>query len=157
MRIDIRDRVTEKDPSVIYDIVRDTGFFNDAEALMAKELADATLAKPDEYLFFIAECEEKPVGYACSGNIPCSDGSYEIYWIAVLREFQRLGVGKLLIETVEAAVKRRGGRKIFISTSGTPRYEPTRTFYEKSGYTKAAVLKDYFAPGDDEVVYEKVL
>jgi ribosomal protein S18 acetylase RimI-like enzyme len=157
MRIAIRDYITENDPDNIYRIVKDTGFFNEDELIMAKELALTALSKPDEYLFFVAEDGEKPVGYACYGNIPCSKGSYELYWIAVLRDYQHCGIGKALIKAVETAVQESGGRKIFVSTSGTDKYLPTRTFYENCSYTQAAVLKDYFALGDHEVIYEKVL
>jgi GNAT superfamily N-acetyltransferase len=157
MKIDIRNYLTENDPDNIYDIIKDTGFFSEEEALMAKDLATTTLLKPKEYLFFIAESEGRPVGYACYGNVHCSKVSYELYWISVLREFQRHGMGKTLVETVENAVKQLGGRKLFVCTSGTELYGSTRSFYENNGYIKAAVLKDYFNTGDDEVIYEKNL
>ncbi|MDR2400040.1 MAG: GNAT family N-acetyltransferase [Deferribacteraceae bacterium] len=157
MRITLRDYLSEKDPENIYLIVKDTGFFKEEEAVMAKELALSELSKPGEYLFFVAEYGDKSVGYACYGNIPCSLGGYELYWIAVIREFQHHGTGKILLAAVEKAVRELGGRKIFVGTSGTDKYTPTRAFYEKNAYMKCAVLEDYFDLGDDEVIYEKVL
>jgi GNAT superfamily N-acetyltransferase len=157
MKIDIRNHITENDPNIIYDIVKDTGFFSEEEALMAKEVVLTALLKPEEYFFFIAESEGKPIGYACYGNVHCSKVSYELYWISVLREFQRHGLGKVLIEAVENAVRQLGGRKLFVCTSGTKLYSSTRNFYEAGGYIKAAVLKDYYNTGDDEVIYEKNL
>ncbi|MDR2105200.1 MAG: GNAT family N-acetyltransferase [Deferribacteraceae bacterium] len=157
MRIAIRDYITEKDPDIIYQIVKDTGYFSEDELIMARELAISALAKPGEYLFFVAEDNLKAAGYACYGKIPCSIGSFELYWIAVLKGYQHNGIGRALINSVESAVRSCGGKKLFVSTSSTDRYAPTRAFYEDCAYTQAAVLKDYFAPGDHEVIYEKPL
>ena len=44
-----------------------------------------------------------------------------------------------------------------MSVSGTyrPPYAPTRGFYLRCGYYQAALLKDFYAPGDDKVIYAK--
>jgi hypothetical protein len=46
---------------------------------------------------------------------------------------------------------------MLIETSSLPRYEPTRRFYLKHGYEPAAVLRDFYADGDDPVVFGKRL
>ena len=50
-----------------------------------------------------------------------------------------------------------GGRILLIETSSLPHYEPTRAFYVKHGYLPDAVLHDYYADGDDMVVFRKRL
>ena len=35
------------------------------------------------YEFVIAEDDSSMVGYACFGEIPCTVGSYDLYWIVV--------------------------------------------------------------------------
>ena len=42
-----------------------------------------------------------------------------------------------------------------VETSSQPKYEPTRQFYLRSGYTVEAVLKDFYAENDDKVVFVK--
>ena len=54
-------------------------------------------------------------------------------------------------------VKGKEGRALFVETSGTERYLPTRRFYEKIGYDQQGVLREFYAPGDDMVVYRKGL
>jgi hypothetical protein len=34
---------------------------------------------------------------------------------------------------------------------------PTRAFYERNGFRCEARLKDFYAPGDDRVIYAKIL
>ena len=36
-------------------------------------------------------------------------------------------------------------------------YEPTRGFYEARGYRAVSRIPDFYAPGDDQVVYTKSL
>jgi hypothetical protein len=48
-------------------------------------------------------------------------------------------------------------RLIVVETAGRPDYRPTRAFYEARGYRKASVIPDFYAPGDDQVVYVKHL
>ncbi|MDY6910698.1 MAG: hypothetical protein SWC40_12285, partial [Thermodesulfobacteriota bacterium] len=35
-------------------------------------------------------------------------------------------------------------------------YEPTRAFYHRCGYARAALLQDFYAPGDHKVIFVKV-
>ena len=47
------------------------------------------------------------------------------------------------------------GRLVVVETSSRPDYSATRAFYERRGYTRAAVVPGYYAPGDDLVIYLK--
>jgi len=44
-----------------------------------------------------------------------------------------------------------------VETSSRSDYVPTRAFYEARGYTRAATIPAYYAPGDDLVIYTKDL
>ena len=48
-------------------------------------------------------------------------------------------------------------RLIIVETAGRADYRPTRAFYEARGYHRAAVIPDFYAPGDDQLVYVKAL
>ena len=155
MELKLRSRLTEKDPETIRNITADTGFFRPEELKIAEGLAEEALKKPDEYLFYFAENPTETLGYACYAEIPCTVGSYEIYWLAVRKSAQGLGIGRLLTEAAEEDIAKRKGRKIYISTSGSSLYSGTRAFYKKLGYRKDAVLKDFYLPGEDQVIYVK--
>lgn len=157
MSITLRKDLNTDDPRLIRAIVEDTGFFRPDEISIAVELVEESLAKPDEYSFLLAEDGPGPVGYACFSRIPGTSGSYEIYWLAVLKEYQQLGIGRKLLASAEEEIKHRGGGRIYISTSGTELYRPTRAFYLKCGYEVAATLKDYYRPGDDQLTFLKII
>ena len=72
-------------------------------------------------------------------------------------ERQGAGIGTQLLGAVEAELTAEGCRLIVVETSSRAAYEPTRRFYERRGYTRAATLPGYYAPGDDLVIYLKEL
>ena len=153
----IRSEVTAADPGAIREIVESTGFFHDYEVEVAVELAEERLGKGEAsgYHFLFAEEGGKTLGYACYGPIACTAGSYDFYWIAVHQQARGGGIGRELIRETEQAIWARGGRAIWVETSSSPHYEPTRGFYLACGYREAARMVDFYAPGDDKVVYVK--
>ena len=46
---------------------------------------------------------------------------------------------------------------IVVDTSGNQRYLLVRRFYEKMGYCRAARLEDFYANGDDKIIYVKYI
>ena len=96
-------------------------------------------------------------GYACFGPHPLTQGTYDLYWIAVDPVAQGHGIGHALLARVEAEVQARGGRLLLIETSGTPAYASARRFYEASGYRCEAAIHDFYALGDDLLIFSKDL
>ena len=48
-------------------------------------------------------------------------------------------------------------RMVVVETAGRADYERTRAFYEARGYGAVSRIPDFYAPGDDQVVYVKVM
>jgi D-alanine-D-alanine ligase len=157
--IDLREIVRPSDLDAVRDIVASTGFFSSAEVDVAVELVQERLTRgvASGYHFVFAERAGRTFGYACYGPIACTIGSFDLFWIAVHDDFRGHGLGRLLLRTSEQKIAQAGGRRIYIETSGRPQYEPTQQFYEHCGYTREAVLAEFYAPGDDKVVYCKAL
>ncbi|OAI57648.1 hypothetical protein AYO47_07820 [Planctomyces sp. SCGC AG-212-M04] len=155
----LREEPTPIDREAVRQIVADSGFFTDAEVDIAVELVEERLTKgpASGYEFLFIESPESVIGYACYGEIPCTTGSYDLYWVAVDKSQQRRGLGKLLVELVEKRLREKQGRKVYIETSSKPLYDPTRGFYTRCGYHEVANFPDFYAPGDGKVVYEKTL
>lgn len=154
-----REEVGPSDPATVRDIVASTGFFHGHEIGVAVELVDERLQKGLEsgYLFLFAEKAGRTVGYSCYGEIACTQGSYDLYWIAVHADVRGRGIGGLLLQKTEERIAARSGRAIWVETSGQEKYLPTRKFYLRSGYHEAAVLPGFYADGDDKVIYVKRL
>lgn len=138
-------------------LVAGTGLFRPSEIAVAVELLDAHLAGSDDYRFVGAFAGDELAGYACWGPTPGTEGTFDLYWIVVDRARQGTGLGSRLLAHVESTLTADGGRLIVVETSSRADYGPTRAFYERRGYTRAATLPGYYAPGDDLVVYLKDL
>jgi ribosomal protein S18 acetylase RimI-like enzyme len=74
--------------------------------------------------------------------------------MAVDPEAQGSGIGTALLLEME---RRLAGlaRLIVIETAGRADYEGTRAFYQSRGYSPVSVIPDFYAPGDDQVVFVK--
>ncbi len=158
-QITLRDTLSTRDRGIVKSIIESTGFFRPDEVAVAVELVDERLSRgtASGYHFVFAELGDAVVGYACYGPIACTTASFDLYWIAVDLRFQRHGIGRLLIEAVESRVASAGGERIYIDTSARPQYAPTRAFYEDNGFCLEARLADFYAEGDDRVIYVKTL
>jgi ribosomal protein S18 acetylase RimI-like enzyme len=121
------------------------------------ELLDEALAGDDDYRFIGAFDGATLVGYACWGPTPGTEGTHDLYWIVVDPQRQGAGVGAQLLRHVLQLMRAGGGRLLVAETSGRDDYAPTRRFYQKHGFTRAATIPGYYAPGDDLVVYTKDL
>lgn len=168
--------VKASDVEAVRALVTDSGFFNAEEVLIAVELVEETLAKGkgSGYEFVFADhgpgqpldrfpvspspdMENSLLGYTCYGHVAGTESSYDLYWIAVAPSHRRDGIGSQLMRESERLARKAGATRMYVDTSGREDYMPTRAFYERLGYEKAAVLKDFFAQGDDKVIYLRKL
>lgn len=149
--------VRPTDPEAISKLVRATGVFTESEAWTAAELATCVLDGTDlSYQFiFLRTKNGEIVAYSCFGEIPLAPNRYDLYWILVHPEYQRLGLAKKIIEETERAVITLGGKHIYAETSSTERYHPARSFYLKNQFDIVANYPDFYMQGDDKVVFVK--
>jgi len=127
--------------------------------VVAEEVIDSYLHDPhgSGYHVFVAEDDSAVVGYICYGPAPLTEGTWDIYWMAVDRERQGQGTGSALMEKAEEEIKRSRGRMAVIETSSTPAYEGARRFYLGHGYEVIARVLEFYAPGDDKLILQKRL
>ena len=155
-----REAPVESDRRAVAELVAATGLFRPSELAIARELVEACLERGPEasgYRFLLADDAAGLAGYVCFGPIDGTEGSFDLYWIAVRPDRRGRGLGRALLEAAEARIAALGGRRIYIETSTTERYAPTRAFYRACGYRLEAVLPDFYAPGDGKAFFVKVL
>jgi GNAT superfamily N-acetyltransferase len=141
----------------IEEITRAVGLFRPDEIPVALEVFDeAVRAGPrgEPYSALGADVDGRLAGWICWGPTPCTLGTYDLYWMAVDPALQGAGIGTALVLEME---RRLAGlaRLIIVETAGRPDYAATRRFYECRGYRPTANIPDFYAPGDDQVVYVK--
>jgi ribosomal protein S18 acetylase RimI-like enzyme len=151
--------MTQGDKPGIMKIVGTTPEFKPLDVVVAEELIDSYLHNPGElgYHILIAEVDKTVAGYICYGPTPLTEGTWDIYWIAVAVEKQSQGIGSALMQSAEGKIKEARGRLVIIETSSTPEYEKTRRFHLGHGYELIARLPDFYAPGDDKLLLQKRL
>ena len=103
-----------------------------------------------------AEVSGALAGWICWGPTPCTLGTWDCYWIVVDPAHQGEGIGSTLLGEMEQRLAGRA-RLIVAETAGRDEYGPTRAFYERRGYHAQSRIPDFYAPGDDQVVYVKYL
>ena len=133
------------------------GLFRDNEIQVALEVFDASMVPGQrDYETLGAEVDGTLAGWICWGPTPCTERTYDMYWIAVDPALHGHGVGSRLVEEMERRIAGKA-RLVVVETSGRPDYRSTEAFYLARGYREAARVADFYAPGDDQVIYTKVL
>jgi D-alanine-D-alanine ligase len=140
----------------IEEITRAVHVFRDDEVPVALEVFDGAVAGSPDYIALGATVDERLVGWICWGPTPCTLGTYDLYWMAVDPAVHSAGIGTVLLREMEGRLA-GSARLIVVETAGRPDYRPTCAFYEARGYRRAAVIPDFYAPGDDQVIYVKAL
>ncbi|OWK43453.1 GNAT family N-acetyltransferase [Fimbriiglobus ruber] len=153
-------RVTlESETDALLDIARGTNVFKPIEIDALKEVLDDYHGGYHEYghraVTFIQD--DKPVGFAYYAPTAMTDRTWHLYWIFVDKSTQARGIGAQLLKYVEEEIIKADGRIFLIETSSLPSYDLTRKFYLKYGYEQAAVIRDFFSDGDDQVIFRKRL
>jgi ribosomal protein S18 acetylase RimI-like enzyme len=150
-------QLTRADRSRIEEITRWVGLFRQDEIPVALEVFDEAVragAADGPYRMLGAESGGRLVGWICWGPTPCTIATYDLYWMAVDSGNQGGGIGTALLQEMERSLAGIA-RLIVIETAGRPDYAATRAFYSARGYSPVATIPDFYAPGDDQVVFVK--
>jgi GNAT superfamily N-acetyltransferase len=156
----ISEGITREDKPRIAEILRSTNFFYEFEIDTAMEIVDVTIRDGSEksgYYWLKAIDDDGIVAFANYGKNDFSVHSWELFWIAVHGSARHKKLGTALLKVIEEKVVKKGGKILWIETSGRPLYSSTESFYTHNGYALAASLKDFYGPDDPKQIYYKVL
>jgi ribosomal protein S18 acetylase RimI-like enzyme len=147
----------EQERAAIEALLGRCGVFSAAEVEVALEVLDVYLYRlnQQDYQVYTAKRGGAVAGYVCFGRNTMTDGTFELYWIAVDPAQHRHGVGRSLMSLAEYEIARQLGRLICVETASRADYHATRKFYHDLGYRQAAVVADYYAVGDSKVILTK--
>ena len=140
-------------------ILRRSGFFTADDVRIAVELMEVCLGEPGQtdYDIYSAAEGNAVLGYVCFGPTSLTEGTFDLYWIAVDPARQNQKIGRQLMTFAEEKIRSRRGRLVIVETSSRPLYDSTRKFYLRLEYAEVARIKGYYRPGDDLVIYGKYL
>jgi ribosomal protein S18 acetylase RimI-like enzyme len=125
--------------------------------ILADMLSGFLGANENNEVWLTGEVNGQAVGFCYAAPEKLTDGSWNMLAIAVLSLHQGKGVGRTIVKHLENHLEKQGHRILIADTSGTNRFEKTRTFYKKNGYTEEARIRDFWAAGDDKITFWKSL
>jgi ribosomal protein S18 acetylase RimI-like enzyme len=132
----------------------------DDVALFPSELLDdmtepflAGTAQAELWFVAIADGAACAVAYCAPERM--TDGTWNLLLIAVRRDRQGKGLGTALTRHVERTLAERDVRILLVETSGLPSFERTRAVYRRLGYIEEARIREFYAAGEDKVVFWK--
>ncbi|WP_237215930.1 GNAT family N-acetyltransferase [Ruegeria lacuscaerulensis] len=125
---------------------------------MLPDMVNSFLSDEESSEIWLAcEVDGNPVGFCYAVPEELAEGAWNMLAIAVLPTQQGGGLGSAISRHLETELKERGQRILIVDTSGTEEFKQTREFYRKNGYTEEARIRDFWATGDDKIVFWKSL
>lgn len=108
--------------------------------------------------FWLADDEDGNIaGVTYCAPEQMTNGTWNLLLIAIHPDRQGCGRGTALIRVVERTATERGARLLLVETSGTPDFEGARAFYRKREYEEEARIREFYAAGDDKIIFRKLL
>ena len=138
-----------------------------------KEVLDSSELFPSEYLddmisdyfnnqntediWFTYIDNDRPIAIGYCAPEKLTNGTFNLYAIAVRKELQGQGIGQEMMSFIEKLLIDNGKRILIVETSSIDYYALTRKFYNKLGYKQVAVIQDFWNDGEDKVIFWKKL
>jgi ribosomal protein S18 acetylase RimI-like enzyme len=144
---------------------RDLAFLQtviDTNKLFPSDLLEGMLAdyftNPSSHdIWLTADINQMPIAVAYCAPERLTEGTYNLYLIAVHKDFQDKGIGTAIMLYIEQLLREQNMRILLVETSGLPEFEATRAFYDKCNYHREAIIRDFYQEGENKVVFWKKL
>jgi ribosomal-protein-alanine N-acetyltransferase len=108
---------------------------------------------PSTRCYVVAVDEDDTLlGYA--GVFTAGDDA-DVQTVAVAPQAQGRGLGRLLLHSLIRTARERGASRLFLEVRSDN--EPALGLYEREGFERTGLRRDYYGPGIDAVVMRKLL
>jgi GNAT superfamily N-acetyltransferase len=134
--------------------------FRPEEVACAIELLEAVLAPPEGNTYearILVDDADRPACYACFGQTPMTDATFDLYWMVTSSAHRGKGLGGQLLAALETELAGRGARTIRVETSSLEGQGGALRFYQRCGYQTSGTIADFYRPGDDLITLTKRL
>ncbi|MDX1969233.1 MAG: GNAT family N-acetyltransferase [Planctomycetaceae bacterium] len=149
---------TLADKCALIALAAETGLFESEQLLELSAMLDQHLAVDAEtHDLWFTDDDHGPVGVAYAAPERMTEGTWNLYLIAVHPNRQRQGRGTALLRRIETALADRGQRVLLVETSGLEDFAHVRMFYRTCGFIEEARIREFYKAGDDKVIFRKGL
>ena len=147
-------RTTREHREPLLAIIEASGQFDTDGLAHVRSTLEAYFENPEEAIWLSA-LDQEPVGVAYCAPEPVTSGTWNLLMLWMKDGFEGQGFGKALVDEVERELKSRHARLLIVETSHLPEFEKARVFYERYGFKREAEVANFFAEGDNKVIYTK--
>ena len=124
---------------------------------MLPDMLAPALASETEAFWLTCHYGGEAVGLCYTVPEELTDGTWNMLALAVRPDLQGKQLGTALVCATERRLKDNRQRILIVDTSGTDDFALTRKFYVRNGYEDVARIRDFWAAGDDKVIFRKAL
>ncbi|PJI92072.1 N-acetylglutamate synthase-like GNAT family acetyltransferase [Yoonia maricola] len=124
--------------------------------MLADMLAPALAGETDAF-WLTCHHDGEAVGLCYTVPEDLTDRTWNMLALAVRPDLQGKRMGAALVQAAEQHLKDKAQRILIVDTSGTDDFALTRKFYAQNGYEEEARIRDFWAEGDDKVIFRKAL
>jgi ribosomal protein S18 acetylase RimI-like enzyme len=121
------------------------------------DMLASSLAGETEAFWLTCHSDGEAVGLCYTVPEEFADCTWNMLALAVHPDLQGKRLGAALVHAAEQHLKDKGQRILIVDTSGTDDFALTRKFYAQNGYEEEARIRDFWANGDDKVIFRKAL
>jgi ribosomal protein S18 acetylase RimI-like enzyme len=144
------------DMTAILSLLPDTGLFTTEEADgFAAMIAAFFVGETPDHRWLVAG--SRAAGAAYFGPEPMGPGVWSLWFLGVRHAARRAGLGRALVDAVEAEARAAGARLLMVETSSGDAYNAARKLYAAAGFDTEARIRDWYAPSEDKIVFRKAL
>jgi ribosomal protein S18 acetylase RimI-like enzyme len=149
---------TPDDTTALIALAAASGLFDPNQTDDLAQMLDKHFSNRNETKdIWLTDDDNEPVGIAYIAPERMTEGTWNLYLIAVHPDRQKQGRGKALLSYVEQMLMERGERVLLVETAGTDDFEYVREFYRKNGYEQEARIREFYTAGIDKIVFRKAL
>ncbi len=147
-------RTTEADHDRLIELATVSGLFEPEQTDLLNEMLRAPAGTD---IWFTCEIDGLPVGVAYLAPERMTNGTWNLYWIAIHPNYQRQGHGKAILCHIEQWLAEQKQRVLIVETAGVDDFNYVRKFYAANGFEAEARIRDFYDAGVDKVVFRKSL
>jgi ribosomal protein S18 acetylase RimI-like enzyme len=149
---------TIDDTTALVSLAAASGLFDPSQTDDIAQMLEAHFTDNNESQdIWLTDDDREPVGMAYIAPERMTEGTWNMYLIAVHPDRQKQGRGKALLQHVEQMLTERGERVLLVETAGTDDFDYVRSFYRQNGYEEEARIREFYTAGVDKIVFRKAL
>jgi ribosomal protein S18 acetylase RimI-like enzyme len=124
---------------------------------MLEPMAEPYLTQQAPHHWLVACAGERLIAFAYAEPERMTHGTFNLLAIAIDPALQGKGVGRMLVAGLEERLRAAGGRVLLVETSSLDEFAGTREFYAAQAFFQEARIRDFYAEGEDKILFWKRL